>query len=107
MSAQAEAVEPGLNWRNLCKTRWYLDWQEKTCELSERENYFLQLLAAFRGRPVDYVDIAEECWENNCVSGERIRRAVKRRLGRKLELARHGRPCRSHRHGQGGRKDAP
>lgn len=84
---RAETVERAVNdWWNLDQQRWYLTWNGKTCVLSEQQNYFLQLLAAWRGRDVEHVDLAEECWDDNCISGTTIRK-FKQRLQQTLKEA--------------------
>ena len=80
-------TEPdSIDWWNLYQRRWYLTCQGRTCELSDLQNCLLQLLARFQGRPVEYLNIAVECWGNMCASGELIRQ-TKLRLVETLEKA--------------------
>jgi hypothetical protein len=76
-------------WWQFNHVQWYITWNGRTCKLTEEECLLLQLLALRRGRPVEYVDIEDECILTSgamFVSGAVIRQR-KRRLAETLTEA--------------------
>jgi hypothetical protein len=76
-------------WWLLEDVQWYVTWNRRTCKLTEEQCLLLQLLALRRGRPVEYVDIEDECILTSratFVSGAVIRQR-KRRLAETLTEA--------------------